>query len=67
MKNYKKMVTYYNRKDMVSFGRYLLSEERTKRISDNHETDDPCTLEERLREVYHADVENWKISKKIDE
>lgn len=61
------MVTYFNRKDMVSFGRYLLSEERTNRIKSAHDEGDPCPIEERLREVYHADVENWKLKKKVDE
>jgi len=50
------MVTYFNRKDLVNFGKYLLSEERTKRISD---TDSSIPIEERLKEVYHADVENF--------
>ena len=56
MKKIKNMVTYFNRKDLVNFGKYLLSEERTKRISD---TDSSIPIEERLKEVYHADVENF--------
>jgi len=53
------MVTYFNRKDLVDFGRFLLSEERTKSINDNYREGDNFTKEERLREVYHADVENF--------
>jgi len=61
------MVTYFNRKDLVRFGEYLLSEQRTKRIADNHENDDPITLQERLQAVYHADVENFLESiKKLE-
>lgn len=38
----------YNEADLVSFGLYLLSKERTEKII--HEVD----------QVYHADLENWK-------
>lgn len=62
------MVTYFNRKDLSGFGRYLLSEERTNRIKKLHRPEDPYPIEERLKEVYHADVENWIESvKKKDE
>jgi len=44
------MITYYNKKDLVSFGNYLLSKERTETIWTDHEQD----------QVYHADIENWK-------
>ena len=42
------MVTYYNKKDLVAFGNYLLSEERKSRTS-----------EESQFNVTHADIENW--------
>jgi len=61
------MVTYFNKKDLVLFGRYLLSEERTNRIKESYNQDDNISLEERLQEVYHADVENFLESiKKVD-
>jgi hypothetical protein len=47
------MVTYFNKKDLVSFGSYLLSEERKSRISElnqNYVTD--------------ADIQNWKFEQK---
>ena len=50
------MVTYFNRKDLVNFGQYLLSEERTKSITYGYSEEDH---EERIRNVYHADVENF--------
>jgi len=53
------MVTYFNRTDLVKFGEYLLSKERTKRITENYEIDDNIPLDERLSQVYHADVENF--------
>lgn len=54
----KNMVTYYNKKDLLSFGKYLLSDERTLRIQDA--TPEGIELSDRLKEVYHADIENWK-------
>lgn len=56
------MVTTFNSKDMVRFGEYLLSEKRTNSIKSHHKKEDNIPLEERLREVYHADFENWKDS-----
>jgi len=64
----RKMVTYFNKKDLVKFGNYLLSDERTQRIKDNLQVD-PCEdyLNERLKIVYHADVENFlETIKKVD-
>jgi len=53
--------------NLVSFGHYLLSEERTNRITETFNTYPTSgTLKERLREVYHADVENWKYNMKTD-
>ncbi len=61
------MVTYFNRKDLVNFGKYLLSDERKGRIKTNYSEGDSISVEERLTEVYHADVENFLESvKKID-
>lgn len=61
------MVTYFNKKDLVNFGKYLLSEKRTKSITDNYSEEDNISLKERLLEVYHADVENFLDSiKKVE-
>lgn len=54
------MVTYFNKKDLIEFGNYLLSEERKesfKAISEEN-------LEDRLSSVNHADIENFLESKK---
>lgn len=53
------MVTTFNRKDIVSFGKYLLSEVRTNLINSNYKEGDKVSREERLREVYHSDMKNW--------
>jgi hypothetical protein len=43
---------------LVSFGKYLLSEERTQLIKLAHP--DPAELELQLKEVHDADIQNWK-------
>lgn len=60
------MVTYFNRKDLVSFGNYLLSEKRKTRIIDAHKSakeegmnlpDEPDP--QQFETVNHADFWNW--------
>lgn len=59
------MVTYFNRKDLVSFGSYLLSEKRKARFEESYKQairdgmDNPVPVEDKLKKVFHADVENW--------
>jgi hypothetical protein len=59
------MVTYYNRKDLVSFGTYLLSEIRKSKIISSYMQDvedgikNPYPLFERLKAVHNADIQNW--------
>ena len=60
----KKMVTYFNKKDLVEFGNYLFSEERensfihtsAQAMTDGIEFNSSW---ERLRTVTHADVCNF--------
>lgn len=54
------MITYFNKKDLVEFGNYLLSEERKESFKNISED----LLEERLSKVHHADIENFLESKK---
>lgn len=51
------MKTYYEEKDMQSFGEYLLSKKRADLILSRKS---PLSDAERLTYVYHADFENWK-------
>lgn len=61
------MVTYFNKKDLVKFGEYLLSEERTNKIKEDYSEEDNISFEERLKTVYHADLENFlKSIRKIE-
>lgn len=54
------MVTYFNKKDLIAFGNYVLSQERAKRLQENpQEGEDPVPYEDRKTGVHHADVENW--------
>lgn len=59
------MVTYFNRKDLVSFGSYLLSEKRKAKFEESFKQairdgmDNPIPVEDKLKEVHHADIENW--------
>lgn len=56
------MVVYFNKKDLVDFGNYLLSDER-KELQESH----PYPLEpieSVLKKVSHADIENFLENKK---
>lgn len=44
--------------EIVSFGKYLLSAQRTKMFRDQY-NEDNISIEERLAEVYDSDMRNW--------
>ena len=65
------MVTYFNRKDLVSFGSYLLSEKRKARFLEKYENAikegaTPEFIEDHSSQVWHADIENWMDEKRKD-
>ena len=56
------MEEQFNRSDLVSFGTYLLSDERTNLITNG--SSEGVDINERLKNVYHADIERCR--KKIE-
>lgn len=65
------MVTYFNKKDLVSFGEYLLSDERKTLVQERvvEMTDIPSgrigpSYEHLAKSVTLGDIENWKIKRK---
>ena len=61
------MVVYFNKKDLVSFGEYLLSDERKQSIIDHPDASTMPPVEERLKMVHQLDYANWleKSGKKL--
>ena len=50
-----------NEKDLVAFGKYLVSNERFLRlVAVDEDEKSPIPLELSMYEVHHADIENWK-------
>lgn len=52
----------YTESDLVSFGNYMVSEERKLMFDDGDWGG--LTKAERLSQVHHADIENWKEKRK---
>ncbi len=59
------MVTYFNEKDLVNFGEYLLSEKRTNSVKAGYNKNDNISLAERLKGVYQTDIDNFKENERI--
>lgn len=57
MKSRKSTKKHYTEADLVSFGLYLLSDERKQLFQS---TITGLSVAERLKDVHHADLENWK-------
>lgn len=51
---------FYTEADLISFGEYLLSEERYDGILENSR--DMLEVVEKCREAHQSDIENWKLS-----
>lgn len=53
--------------DLVSFGHYLLSEERESRLREtNNVSPDALPYEDRFRFVHDSDVANWKQTRRVE-
>lgn len=58
------MVTYFNKKDLVKFGEYLLSDARKKRMKENLPKEGQDV---NLKQVWQSDVDNFIESiKKVE-
>jgi hypothetical protein len=44
---------------MISFGEYMVSEERTQRIVNHPEAAKMAPVDDRLKQVHDADYQNW--------
>lgn len=51
-------IHYFDKANLISFGNYLLSDERRALVEGTPNTD-PENLETKLSEVSDADVRNW--------
>lgn len=54
----------YTEADLVSFGNYMVSEERRDLYATHPDYANIEMLVERLSQVHHADIENWKDKRK---
>lgn len=52
------MVVFFTESDLVSFGEYMMSDER-KEMFKNHPEMQGEDLDERLKSVHNADLANW--------
>lgn len=53
------MVLYFNKSDMISFGEYMVSEERTQWIINHPDAATMPPVDDRLKQVHDADYQNW--------
>lgn len=58
------MKIYYEESDLVSFGEYLLSDDRKKSFRQNNPISEELSVEERLKKVYDSDMSTWKEKQK---
>lgn len=54
--------TYFTTKDLVSFGEYLLSDQRKKWMDENNEISNRPKGTD-MDKVFDADIANWKHAK----
>lgn len=52
------MVIFFTEEDLVSFGEYMMSDQRRK-LYEEHPEISSENIEERLKSVHNADLANW--------
>lgn len=55
------MVIFFTEEDLVSFGEYMMSDQRRK-LYEEHPEIGSENIEERLKSVHNADLANWTQS-----
>jgi len=53
----------FTKEDIISFGQYMVSEERTQNIINHPNAANMAPVEDRLKQVHDADYANWLIWK----
>lgn len=55
-------ITYYTEAELVKFGEHLLSKKREETLMQNYDEGDSVSFEDRFREVYDSDIQDFKSS-----
>jgi len=53
------MIMYFNKEELISFGEYMVSDERTQKIINHPSASKMAPVEERLKQVHPLDFDNW--------
>jgi len=53
------MYVLFTDKEMIEFGKYLLSDDRTALIKEKNKGDGRKEIENKLKDVYHSDFQNF--------
>jgi hypothetical protein len=70
-----KMEKMYSEKDLIDFGKFILSKRREESLARTEaiiQEQSGCTIppdvsDKMRREIHHADLENWKAQKSVDD
>lgn len=60
MKTILNLFGIYTKSQLISFGKYMVSDERSNLLLSHPEKDMQDSYIDRLKDVSHADLENWK-------
>ena len=55
----------HSKEELISFGEYMVSNERTKNVIDHPDAKHMAPVEDRLKQVHDTDYHNWlELTKK---